>query len=204
MLTRVMLLILDLQTNKIKKFMAKNIPFKYVIIIVLTLVAIGALGRLLPHAWNATPVTAAALFAGYLLGWRYAIIVPALVMLLSDIFIGFDTIQMTMVIYGSFILMGFLGILLRKHRSFETFLAGGIVASTMFFLTTNAAVWFFTTMYPPTFEGLMLSYTMGLPFFKNMIIGDLFYVAMFYGAYRAVEFFVVQKVSIKKARVLEN
>ncbi len=173
--------------------MIKNISFKYAILIASALAAVGVVGRLLPHVWNTTPVAAVALFAGFLLGWRYALIVPVIVMLASDIFIGFDSIQMTAIIYGSFILMGFMGLVFRKRKKLEIFLAGSAVASTFFFLITNAAVWLWSGMYTLTFEGLMTSYAMGLPFYKNMLVGDLFYVTAFFGVYKAVEYFVRQK-----------
>ena len=41
------------------------------------LVAIGVLGRILPHAWNFAPVVAIGLFAGARLGKVYGLAVPA-------------------------------------------------------------------------------------------------------------------------------
>ena len=40
------------------------------------------------------------------------------------------------------------------------------------------------------FLGLMLSYTLGLPFFRNTFTGDLMYTGVFFGAYElALTFF---------------
>src|SRR3989344_49444 len=50
-------------------------------------------------------------------------------------------------------------------------------------LTTKCALWAFSGMYAPTLGGLLLSYYMALPFFKFTLLGDLFYVALFFGAY---------------------
>ena len=47
-------------------------------------------------------------------------------------------------------------------------------------------------MYEQTFRGLMQSYEMGLPFFRNTLLGDLFYVALLFGAYELV-LYVVRK-----------
>lgn len=167
----------------------KNIPFKYAVIISAVLIAVGVAGRLLPHLWNATPIMAVAIFSGFLLGWRYAVIVPAAAMLIGDIFIGFYSLPIMISVYAGFIIAGLIGILIRKHQKFEAFLAGGATGATLFFLITNAAVWFFGTMYPPTFDGLIMSYAMGLPFYKNMLIGDLFYISVFYGTFKSFAFF---------------
>jgi len=44
-------------------------------------------------------------------------------------------------------------------------------------------VWAFGTMYAHNFVGLIQSYTMAIPFFKNSLAGDLFYTAVLVGGY---------------------
>jgi len=56
-----------------------------------------------------------------------------------------------------------------------------LVGSTIFFLLTNAAVWGFGGYYPRTGAGLMSAYVAGLPFFRNTVIGDLGFAAVFFG-----------------------
>lgn len=175
----------------------KKIPLKYIILIATVLVTIGTVGRLIPHLSNATPVAAAAIFAGFLLGWRYAIAVPIIIMLISDFFIGFYEPSIMISVYFSFAIIGLMGLIARKNEKFETFIAGGVVGSIIFFLVTNGAVWFFGTMYPPTFDGLIMSYTMAIPFFRNMLMGDFFYISTFYGAYKA-SIFLMEKNRLKK------
>ncbi|MDO8509723.1 MAG: hypothetical protein Q7S24_01115, partial [bacterium] len=51
------------------------------------------------------------------------------------------------------------------------------------FITTNAAVWAWSGMYAPTASGLWLSYYNALPFWRNMLVGDLFYTAVLVGGY---------------------
>ncbi len=162
----------------------------FVIAIVFLLVAIGVAGRLLPHAWNATPVGAAALFAGFLLGWRYAVVVPLATMFFSDLIIGFYNWPIMLSVYLGFVLVGLLGLAARRHQKFESFLAGGVAGATLFFLLTNGAVWWFSGMYPSTLGGLFMSYSAGLPFYKNMLIGDLFYVSVFYGVYQVAVYWL--------------
>jgi CHASE2 domain-containing sensor protein len=58
-----------------------------------------------------------------------------------------------------------------------------MASSILFFLVTNFAVWAASSWYPPTPEGLIASYVAGLPFLRNMFIGDLFYAASLLGAF---------------------
>jgi len=50
-----------------------------------------------------------------------------------------------------------------------------------FFLISNFAVWAVWSMYPKTASGLAMSYVAGLPFFRNAVVSDLFFAAMFFG-----------------------
>ncbi len=163
--------------------MKKPSPF-WIVTTVFLLITIGFISRILPHTWNATPIGAITLFTGFLLGWRYAILIPFLTMLLSDLWIGTYQTPIMFSVYLSFISIGFLGIVLRKNQKYESFLAGGIIGATIFFLLTNGAVWWFSGMYPQTLYGLFTSYIAGLPVYKNMLIGDIFYVSIFYGIYQ--------------------
>lgn len=153
------------------------------ILIAGVLVLIVVAGRLLPHMWNMTPVVAATLFAGVYLGKRYALIVPAIAMFLSDMFIGFYDLKLLAVVYLSFAAIAGIGFLMKKSVTVGNVLLGSVIASTIFFLLTNWAVWQFSVWYPKTFIGLMQSYAMGIPFFKNALIGDVVYTGIFFGAY---------------------
>jgi hypothetical protein len=142
--------------------------------------------RLLPHAWNFTPVAAIALFAGAYLGRSYAVALPLIATLIGDLFIGFYSVPLMLVVYGSYILIGLSAGLLKKYKSFGAVLAGSLLASVIFFLATNWAVWQFSAWYAKDLGGLIQCYTMALPFFRNTLLGNLFYSAVFFGAYEAV------------------
>ncbi len=47
------------------------------------------------------------------------------------------------------------------------------VASTTFFLLSNFGVWLY--WYPNTISGLIACYTLALPFFRNTLLGDMFF-----------------------------
>jgi hypothetical protein len=57
--------------------------------------------------------------------------------------------------------------------------------SALFFLVTNGAVWLTAegSIYPKTLAGLIQCYTMGLPFYKNTLLGDLTWSTVLFGGY---------------------
>ncbi len=164
------------------------------LIVSVILISLGVVCRLLPHLWNFAPIAAITLFAGFYLGWRYAIILPLLAMTIGDFFIGFYDWKLMLVVYGSFALIGLAAGWLKKYKSLETVAASSILASVIFFLATNWAVWQFSPWYAKSLSGLINCYTLALPFFRNTMLGDLFYTAVLFGAYEAVIILAKQKV----------
>ncbi len=151
-------------------------------LIAFSLVAFAAVARFLPHPPNFAPVAAIALFSGVYLSKRVSLVVPFVAMVISDVFLGFhSTIGFT---WGGMILVGLIGWAVQKRKTVATVFAGALGASVTFFLLTNFGVWLVGNMgmYPKTLPGLLEAYTMGLPFFRNTLAGDLFYVAVFFGA----------------------
>ncbi len=161
------------------------------------LIALGVSARLLPHPANFAPIAAIALFSGLYLPKRFAIIVPAAALLLSDIVLGFYTWQVVVSVYACFALTGIMGLYLAKQKNFATIALGTILASIIFFLVTNWAVWAFGTMYPHTTSGLMQSYIMALPFFRNSLLGDIFYTTVLVGSME-----LIQKTSLSKIKAV--
>ncbi len=152
------------------------------ILIALALVAFGVLSRYLPHPPNFVPIAAIGLFAGAYLPRRWALILPLAAMIISDVFIGFHGLIFWT--WGSFMAIGlFSTLILKKKVNITTVLASSLGASVFFYLATNFGVWMEGMLYPPTLAGLASSYMNGLPFFRNTLMGDLFYVVIFFGAY---------------------
>jgi hypothetical protein len=56
----------------------------------------------------------------------------------------------------------------------------------LFFLVTNFGWWATGSIYEPTFAGLVQCYAQGLPFFKNTLLGDLFFAVLLFGGYAVV------------------
>ncbi len=162
----------------------------------------GALLRLVPHVPNFAPVAATALFGGTYLKKKYAIIIPMGILFLSDYLllyinpfsekvVNFDKVYpitaifhpSTFYVWGSFLIVGFIGLWLRNHKSAHNVILSSLISSILFFLVTNFGYWLSNSLYPKTFEGQMTAYVMALPFFKWTILGDLFYTGVFFGAY---------------------
>jgi len=157
------------------------------ILIALLFVVIGAGFRLLPHPPNFTPIAAIALFGGVYLSRRNALLLPILAMVISDIFIGYYSAGLMIFVYGSFLLCVILGFWLKKHKKWQTVLGSSLLAAFIFFFLTNFAVWIFTPWYAKSINGLVQCYLMALPFFRNTLVGNLFYVTVFFGAYELTE-----------------
>ncbi len=161
------------------------------ILITLALVAFGVVSRFLPHLPNFAPIAAIALFAGVFLPRRLAILLPLAAMVISDLFIGFHGLIFWT--WGSFLAIGlFSTFVLRKNYNLTTILASSIGASVFFYLVTNFGVWAEGLLYPPTMAGLASSYVNALPFFRNTLMGDLFYVSVLFGAYELAILFARQ------------
>lgn len=146
----------------------------------LALVALGVAGRLLPHAWNFTPLIAITLVAGHYLGRKHAIWVAIAAMLVGDYWLGFYETELMLAVYSSLIVVGLGAKLLDgKIRATWTITVGAI-CSLFFFLATNWAVWQFSAWYPKTLSGLIECYAAGLPFLRNALLGDIFYTALLF------------------------
>jgi hypothetical protein len=150
------------------------------------LVVFGVVCRVAPHPWNFAPVGAIALFAGATYeNRRAAFLVPLLTMLIGDAFIGFHSLMP--VIYATYALITLLGIALRKRRTSPLYIGGGAIAgATIFFLTTNFAVWALGTLYPKTWAGLVTCFIAAIPFFERTLASDMLFSAFLFGMYALV------------------
>ncbi len=154
--------------------------------------------RFLPHAPNFAPITAIALFGGvYLKDKRLVIVLPLAAMLVSDYFIGFYHLPIMLSVYLSFAISGLLGWWLKSRKNLGNVLGITLLASIQFYLLTNFAVFWFGTMYPHTGAGLLASYVNALPFFRNTLLGDFFYVGALFGIFEVVKYYATSKVVLK-------
>jgi hypothetical protein len=131
---------------------------------------------------NFSPVEAVALFGGaYFADRRLAVLVPLLAMVLADLVIGFH--DLLWLVYACIALSTVLGFGLRGKVGVGRVTAYSVIGSTLFFLVTNFGVWFGSTMYPQTWDGLIACYVAAIPFYQNTLAGTLFYAALMFGGF---------------------
>jgi len=161
-------------------------------LLILSIIIAGAMLRLMPHWPNFTPIAAMALFGGtYLKRKELAYIIPVAAMLLSDAIIGFHEVMLP--VYASFLIIVFIGFLLRSRVNPVNIVSASLFSSLLFFLITNFASWLTGMMpYAPGFPGLIQAYIAGLPFFFNGLLGDLFFNGLFFSAF----YFLTSKVTV--------
>lgn len=152
------------------------------ILSILSLIGVGVLGRLIPHIPNATPITAVTLTASKYLGRFSAILIPIVAMLVADAVIGFYDWRILISVYVSFLFISILGILARKYSNLLPTGLVLVIAPLLFFLVTNFSVWLLSPWYEKSIAGLLYCYTLGLPFLRNMFLGDIAYTAILFGA----------------------
>ena len=151
------------------------------------LTVLSALGRLAPHAPNVTPLGGSCLFAGSRISGLLAYLLPLVVMVATDPFVGGYTAT-SPVIYGCFLINVWLGRRLLAKVSPIRLGATAFLCSLQFFVLTNFAMWLNTVargggMYPGTVAGLLNCYTAALPFWGRTLAGDLLFSAAIFGMY---------------------
>jgi hypothetical protein len=162
----------------LKKFIS------YSLIILLAVIA-----RLVPHPANFVPIGGLALFSGAKFKGKFGFLIPLLAMAISDIFLGFHST--IIYVYASFLIIFIMGKVIKNSQKPGSIFLASLMSSIIFFLVTNFGVWANFSMYPKTISGLYQSYIMGLPFFRNTLLGDLFYSFSFFYGYRFLSNFLL-------------
>ena len=141
-----------------------------------------AVSRFVPHPPNFTSLIALSFYVPALLGLRF---LPAVVLsfVLTDIFIGYH--NMLFFTWGSVIVIGFVS----KYfvSSFLKRLGGALSGACLFFLITNFGVWI-TGYYGYSFDGLITSYVLALPFFGYTLVSTLIFSVLIETVYKFSKF----------------
>jgi len=131
-----------------------------------------AASRFVPHPPNFTSLLALSFYVPALLGLKY---LPILILsfMLTDLFIGFhDIVFFT---WGSIIVIGLFSKYFIKSILFR--ILGALIGAFAFFIITNFGVWSLGS-YDYTVEGLILCYTLAIPFFAYNIISTFIFSAV--------------------------
>jgi len=154
------------------------------------LIAIGVAGRWGQPEWCFTPIAATAIFAGfYFSRAAIAVLVPVAILVISDLALpAYDNILVMVATYAVLTLPVWLGRTLRQQPRGWAGIAGrcaacGLIPATLFYLVSNFAVWAFESDYEKSLAGLAQCYAAAVPFYRWMLAGDLFYVAVLFGCW---------------------
>jgi len=150
-------------------------------------VLLGATARLIPHPWNFTPLVAMGLFAGaYARKMTTAAAATLLSLAVSDVFLDLYVYRRFdrgfLWIYAAALVPVLLGRLVRGSKGVMGLAIAMLASSLSFFAITNFAVWV-GGLYPHTLSGLAACYAAGIPFYRNQLLGDLFYTLLMLGSY---------------------
>ena len=143
------------------------------------LIGLAVLARLLPHPPNFSPLGALALFAGASFAdKRLALLIPLLAMLLSDWFLGLHATLPA--VYACLAFSVLLGRWAGNGLKISRLVPAALLGSIVFFIGTNLAVW--QVYHEPTWQGLVTTFTLAIPFFQNTLAGDLVFGSILFGA----------------------
>jgi hypothetical protein len=149
------------------------------------LVAIGVTGRWGQPVWEFTPIAAATIFAGYYFSrLAAAALVPLAILAIGDVFLlpAHDSVPVIVATYGAMTAPVWLGRWLRRHEARGgnplRWAVCGLAPATIFWVVTNLAVWAFQSGYEKSLAGLAACYWAAVPFYRWMLAGDIFYLAV--------------------------
>ena len=144
-----------------------------------------AASRFIPHPPNFTSLIALSFYVPAILGIRY---LPALIVsfIITDLVIGFHGV--TFFTWGSIIVIG-LGSKFFTSNIFSR-IGGALSGVLVFYIVTNFGVWSLGG-YGYTLQGLIVCYTLGLPFLGNTLISTILFSSI-------IETIIKQKVFLKK------
>ena len=148
-----------------------------------------AASRFIPHPPNFTSLLALSFYVPILLGVRY---LPSLVLsfIVTDLIIGFHGI--TLFTWGSIILIG-----LGSRFFTNTILSrvfGSLLGASLFFVITNFGVWTLGS-YSYTLEGLLLCYTLAIPFFTYSLISTFIFSGIIEGICKFKKIDLISKIT---------
>lgn len=137
-----------------------------------------AVSRFVPHPPNFTSLIALSFYVPAIFGIKFLPIILTSY-IITDLYIGFhDVVFFT---WGSIIFIG----LFSKYflHSINSRIIGSLFGAIVFFLVTNFGVWSLG-YYGYDFKGIILCYTLALPFFGYTLISTLLYSILIESIYK--------------------
>jgi len=172
---------------------SRNFTFYLALILVL----LACISRLIPHPPNFTPISAIAIFSGAIIvDKKNAFLIPFIIVFFTDLIIGMHGYMWA--VYLGFAINTLLGISISKNLKIPSIFVAGVFGSLQFYIITNFAVWLSSGMYDHTLDGFLRCLTLAVPFYKNTVLGDIFYITMLFYIYITIK----NKVVIMQSKML--
>jgi hypothetical protein len=169
------------------------------LLLVICVVAFRVMTGVLIHSGAATwlsnfaPLAAITLCCAAYLPRRFKFALPLSILFLSDVILNAayqEPLYHPQIVcrYLVLALVGLIGFALRKRASWKTMLPASLAASVIFYGITNTFAWLSDPGYVKNFAGLIQALTVGLPqygttpswmFFRNSLLSDLIFTAVF-------------------------
>ena len=127
------------------------------------------ISRLLPHPPNFTSTIAVAFYLPALFGTKF-IIVALCAFIISDIILGLHSL--VFFTWGSLFLIAYIA---KYFQKFYFRIFGVSLSCIIFFLVSNFGVWALSDLYIKNLDGLILCYTMAIPFLQSSLIGTIIF-----------------------------
>ena len=140
--------------------------------IFLAVLAMLSASRFIPHPPNFTSLLALSFYIPLVFGTRYILFV-IISLFVTDIIIGFhSTMFFTL---GSVFIIGIISKFFKKTIFSRLF--GALSGAIIFFILSNFGVWS-QGYYGFTFSGLIMCYTLALPFFSYSLVSTFIFSAV--------------------------
>lgn len=173
------------------------------IILAVLLILAAAVSRVVMYPHNFSPIIGMAIFSGAVIkDKRLAFLIPIVSMFLSDVM--FEVFKIApgfwgwgqLVGYGILALITIIAFNLKKINPVNV-IGYSLLSSVIFFVLSNLSFFILDNplyhTYTQDANGFMQCYIQALPFFKTSLIADLVYSGVLFGAYYAVNNYVIKK-----------
>ena len=159
---------------------------------ILGIILLASFSRLIPHYPNFTPVIAIAIFGGKFFNDRsLAVLLPLLILWVSDLILNnfvFNYYESFIFFYSGFfwqylpiICITLIGRYSLDKISLLRLLGVSISSSLIFYIVSNFGVFISSSIYTKDLSGLILCYTVALPFFYGTLSSTVIYTFSLFG-----------------------
>lgn len=161
---------------------------------ILGFIAIGILGRIIPHPPNLTPLISLVMISSLFFEKKTLLLGVVSIQCITDLILSYQQDYPLLGYWSIFSYTGILAItqmlfIFRKKTrpikkiSIFTLYPLTLTFSLFFWIWTNFGVWLSTTLYPKTFMGFVACYMAAIPFLKNQLVGDLLWISVIFSLY---------------------